>query len=110
MEDFVMMIVLVAFAIGVLSAVLCLSQVLDRERLRDLSRRVRHLQFTIWQMMAVVVVVALLFHMFTARGSEGLFSFVILCLGFLIWFVRSWQKEFLFLMGLRDGDFPGRQD
>ena len=27
-----------------------------------------------------------------------------------IWFVRNWQKEFVFLMGLRDGDFPGRHD
>ena len=105
-----MLIVLAAFAIGVLSAVLCLSQVLDRERLRDLSRRARHWQFTIWQLMAAVIVAALLFHMFTARGSEGLFSFVLLCLGFLTWFVRSWQKEFLFLMGLRDADFPGRHD
>jgi len=109
MEDFVM-IVMVAFVIGVFSAVLCLSQVIDREQLRDLVRRIRHLRFTIWQLMTAVVVAALLFHLFTARGPEGMFSFLLLCLGFVIWFVRSWQKEFLFLMGLRDGDFPGRHD
>jgi hypothetical protein len=108
METFVMMIALVAFAIGVLSAVLFLSQVLDRERLRDLGRRIGHWQFTIWRMMTAVIVAALLFHMFTAR--DGLFSFVLLCLGFLTWFVRNWQKEFVFLMGLGDGDFPGRHD
>ena len=48
--------------------------------------------------------------LFTARGPEGMFSFVLLCLGFLVWFVRNWQQEFVFLMGLRDGDFPGRHD
>ena len=35
---------------------------------------------------------------------------VLLSSGRSVWFVRNWQKEFVFLMGLRDDDFPGRHD
>ncbi len=28
----------------------------------------------------------------------------------LAWFVRNWRKEFVFLMGLKDEDLPGRHD
>ena len=106
-----MTIVVAALVVGVLSAALCFSQILDPGPLRDLGRRIRHLQFTIWQMMTIVIVAALLFHAFTARGPEaGLPSIMLLCLGFLVWFVRNWRKEFVFLMGQRDDRFPGRHD
>jgi hypothetical protein len=108
MEAFVMLIALLAGVVGALSVLLYFSQVLEPEHLRGAGRRSRHWQFTIRQLMAAVVIAALLFHMFTSR--EGIVSFWLLCLGFLIWFVRSWQREFLFLMGLRDGDLPGRHD
>jgi hypothetical protein len=108
MEAFVMLIALLAGVVGGLSVLLYFSQVLEPEHLRVAGRRVRHWQFTIRQMMAAVVVAALLFHMFTSR--EGIVSFWLLCLGFVIWFARIWQKELVFLMGLRDGDLPGRYD
>ncbi len=28
----------------------------------------------------------------------------------LVWFVRNWCNEFVFLMGLRDDELPGRHD
>jgi hypothetical protein len=34
----------------------------------------------------------------------------LLSLWVLAWFVRNWRKEFVFLMGLRDDDLPGRHD
>jgi hypothetical protein len=106
-----MIIVWAACVIGVISAVLCFSQVLDRDQLLDLNRRIRNWQFTLWQMMAAVIVAGLLLRVFTARGPDQAFlSIVILFLGFLTWFVRCWQKEFVFLMGLKDDDFPGRHD
>lgn len=103
-----MLIALLASVVGALSVLLYFSQILEPEYLRGTGRRIRHWQFSIWQMMATVLVAALLFHMFTS--PDGYISFWFLCLGFLIWFVRSWQREFMFLMGLKDADFPGRHD
>ena len=103
-----MLIALLAGVVGGLSVLLYFSQVLEPEHIRGLPRRIRHRQFTIGQMMVAVVVAALLFHLFTSH--EGYVSFWLLCLGFLIWFVRSWQRGFVFLMGLKDDDFPGRHD
>jgi hypothetical protein len=43
------------------------------------------------------------------RGREEFFLFggAIVVVAF---FLRAWRSEFLFLMGLRDDDFPGRYD
>ncbi len=38
------------------------------------------------------------------------FIFVIVSFFVLAWFVRAWCHEFVFLMGLRDSDLPGRHD
>lgn len=105
-----MMIVLAACVIGGLSVALCLSQVLDADHLRGVRHRVRLRQFTIGQMMGAIVVAALLFHIAAARGPEVMLSMALLVLGALIGFVGAWQREFVFLMGLRDADFPGRHD
>ena len=93
-----------------LSAALCLGQVLEPAQLRTVGRRIRFRQFTIRQMMAAVVVTALLFHTFTYRGPAMPPSLVLLLIGLAVWFVRVWQGEFVFLMGLGDSDFPGRHD
>jgi hypothetical protein len=105
-----MAIVLAALAIGVLSAILCFSQVLDPEQRRDLKYRIRIRQFTIGQMMAAIVVAGLALHALSGPGRGGGLSVVLLFLLLLIWFVRNWQREFVFLMGLRDSDLPGRHD
>jgi hypothetical protein len=110
METLFMMIVLAAGVIGGISVILCLSQILDPGQLRDMGRRGLNSQFTIWQIMAAVVVAALAFHAFTGPGRGGEFSFVLLALILLTWFVRSWHREFVLLMGLRDDEFPGRHD
>jgi len=104
---------LIALAVSVLMgicAVLCLGQVLEPAHLRAVFRRVRLGQFTIRQMMAAVVVAGLLFHTMTYRGPGTPLSLMLLELGLLIWFIRVWQGEFVFLMGLGDADFPGRHD
>jgi hypothetical protein len=110
MEVLLTMIVLVAFVIGALSVALCLSQVVDPDRLRELGRRIRHPRFTIRQLMAAVALVALLLIIGNGPSPEARLALTLLALGALIWFARTWQKEFVFLMELRDEQFPGRHD
>ena len=107
-----MLIVLIAFVIGVLSAALCIGQAVEPGRLRELIRSLRHPRFTIRQLMVAVAVAALLFVAFGPGppGDERAFSLGLLSLCALVWFARHWQREFVFLMGLRDDDFPGRRD
>jgi hypothetical protein len=107
----VTIIVLMALVIGVCSVLLCLSQIYGPQRAAGAGHGLRPPQIKLWHVMAAVIASALLVHIFTARGPEQAFpSMMLLCLGFLGWFVRIWQKEFVFLMGLRDDQFPGRLD
>ncbi|MGP0064690.1 MAG: hypothetical protein ACLQGP_13965 [Isosphaeraceae bacterium] len=100
-----------AFALGGLAILFHLSRVGSPEWVRRLGGDARPWKFNLWQIMALVVVAALLFHAISGPPDEGrVFSFLLLCLGVLIWFVRNWCNEFVFLMGLRDDDFPGRND
>jgi hypothetical protein len=113
MEDlFIIGIVLPAFVVGVSALLFGLSRfVVAREQLVGAGRRIRPSQITIGQMMAAVAVVALLLLFFASGpGFESLFSATLLALCVLAWFVRNWRKEFVFLMGLRDEEFPGRHD
>jgi hypothetical protein len=111
MKDLLTMIVLVAFVIGALSVALRLSQVVDPDRLRELGRWIRHPRFTIRQLMAAVALAALLlFFISSDPGEERIFALLLLALWAFTWFARAWQKEFVFLMGLRDEQFPGRHD
>jgi hypothetical protein len=71
----------------------------------NLGRRLA--RFKIWHFLAVVAAAGLLFAMFTSTGSE---PFLLTGLIFLTLFLRAWRNEFTFLMGLRDSDFPGRND
>jgi drug/metabolite transporter (DMT)-like permease len=106
-----MLIVVIAFVIGALSAALCISQAVEPERLRELIHRLRHPRFTIRQMMTAIAVVALvLLAIGAGHGEERVLAVWLLVLCALFWFARTWQREFVFLMGLRDDDFPGRRD
>jgi hypothetical protein len=64
-----------------------------------------------WQVALTTVLIVLMFLAMNAppRSREGFFLFggaiVVVAL-----FLRAWRSEFLFLMGLRDDDFPGRYD
>jgi hypothetical protein len=70
--------------------------------LRRLSR------FKLWQVMAVVVVLGLLFSMASVPSPIIPFSLIVLiALGL---FMKAWRNEFVFLMGRQDEDFPGRHD
>ena len=62
-------------------------------------------------MMAVVVAAALaLMVMYSTDRARRCWPIVLLSVWVLAWFVRNWRKEFVFLMGLRDEDLPGRHD
>jgi hypothetical protein len=103
-------IVLAAFVIGALSVALFLSQVVDPDRFRELVHRIRHPRFTIRQLMAAVALVTLLLIIANGPSPEGRLALMLVVLWALFWFARAWQKEFVFLMGLRDEQFPGRHD
>jgi len=64
----------------------------------------------IWQFGGIVALLVLLFA--AAQGGPGeagflLFLAALIVVAFFLW---AWQREFLFLMGLRDDAFPGRYD
>jgi hypothetical protein len=86
-----------------------LAPVLSPERLRVIRRRLWPLQLNLWQMMCVVAVAAFLILAFEKQLEVALAFFTVSIL-VLAWFVRAWSHEFVFLMGLRDDDFPGRHD
>ena len=84
-------------------------RLLSPERLRLIRRSLWPLRLTLWQMMCVVAVAAFLILVFEKGSEVALAFFAVSCL-VLAWFVRAWSHEFVFLMGLRDDDFPGRHD
>jgi hypothetical protein len=86
-----------------------LGPVLSVDRLRLIRRSLWPLQLTLWQMMSVVAVAAFLILVFEKQLEVALAFFTISLL-VLAWFVRAWSHEFVFLMGLRDADLPGRHD
>jgi hypothetical protein len=103
-------IVLPATVVGFFALLFGLGKIFPPERLRRIGRGLKTLQFTLWHMMMVVVITALLLAAITAGPhSEGAWI-VILALLVLAWFVRVWCNQFVFLMALRDDDFPGRHD
>jgi hypothetical protein len=71
----------------------------------SLGRRLA--QFKLWHLLVAVASAGLLFAIFTSRGPEPLILAVLIVLTV---FLRTWRNEFTFLMGLRDDDFPGRND
>jgi hypothetical protein len=103
---FIMMPALVFAYFGLLFG---LGPVLSPERLRSIRRSLWPLRLTLWQMMCVVAVAAFLILVFE-KQLEVVFTFIAVSLLVLAWFVRAWSLEFVFLMGLRDDDFPGRHD
>jgi hypothetical protein len=90
-----------ALVLGLLQLVAPQSSVHEKVR-RRLS------QFKLWQLVMAVVLCGLLFAMTSVR--EPIIPFMLAILVVLGMYVRTWRDEFLFLMGLRDDDFPGRND
>jgi hypothetical protein len=112
LEDLLAMtIVLPAVAIGLIAALFAVSRILSPEGLQRLSSGFRSGRIGLSQVMAGVVVAALALMVIYSHGpGEAMLPIVLLSVWILAWFVRNWRKEFVFLMGLRDEDFPGRQD
>ena len=90
-----------ALVLGLLQLVAPQSSVHEKVR-RRLS------QFKLWQLVMAVVLCGLLFAMTSVR--EPIIPFMLAILVVLGMYVRTWRDEFLFLMGLRNDDFPGRND
>jgi hypothetical protein len=70
----------------------------------------RALRFNLWHLVAAVGLSALLFAALTAGPRQEGFLLFLVALVIMTLFFRTWRQEFLFLMGLRDDDFPGRYD
>jgi len=110
-QFFFVAIVLPALVIMLFALLFALSRVGSPDWIRRIRRGPRAGTLKLWHVMAAVVVAALLLHAFTGPPTEDrLLSLEILALGVLVGFARTWCNEFGFLMGLRDDEFPGRND
>ena len=100
--------VAVALVIGLPAMLLGLLQLIVPQS--TLHERVRHRisRYKLWQLMVAVALLGLLFAMATAQAPIVPFALAVLIV--LVLFVKAWRDEFVFLMGLRDEDFPGRND
>jgi hypothetical protein len=109
METLAAFVVVPALVIACLSAIFGLAQVLPTDQIRRLGHDIWPLRLTFWQVMSALVAAALLFLVFE-NGAAMAFVIVLASFFVLAWFVRAWSHEFVFLMGLRDTDLPGRHD
>ena len=109
METLALLIFLPALVVGLFALLFGLGQVVSWEVLRRSRRRLWPLQINLWQMMTGVAVAALVLVTFE-WGYGDVSIFILGSLFVLAWFIRNWCNEFVFLMGLRDDDFPGRND
>jgi hypothetical protein len=109
MEFLLLFVVLPALVVGLFALLYGLGQVVSPEGLRRIGRSLWPLQFNLWQMMTGVAVAALVLITFE-WGYAAAFAAILISLCVLAWFIRNWRNEFVFLMGLRDDDFPGRND
>jgi hypothetical protein len=109
METLAVLICLAAVVVGLFALLFALGQVVSLEGLRRIGRGLWPLQWNLWQMMTGVAMTALVLVIFE-WGYGILFVVTLVSLLVVAWFFRNWRNEFIFLMGLRDDDFPGRHD
>ncbi len=111
MEFLFFTLVMPAMVVGFFAVLFALSRLTSFDGISRIASDVRSWKFNLWHMMAVVFAAALLFTAFSGPPREGpVLAIVLLSLAVLAWFIRVWCDEFVFLMGLRDEDFPGRND
>jgi hypothetical protein len=111
MEFLFFTLVLPASLVGGLALLFRLSRIGSPEWVRRVAGGPRAWRFNLWHMMLAVIATAVLLHAVSGPPTEDrVLSLVVLCLGVLGWFVRSWCNEFVFLMSRRDEEFPGRND
>jgi hypothetical protein len=109
METLALFPFLSALVVGTLALIFGLGQVVSLDGLRRIRRALWPFQLNLWQMMTGVALAALLLMVFEL-AYERILIITLISLLVLAWFVRNWRNEFVFLMGLRDSDFPGRND
>ena len=109
METLATFLALSALVVGIVALIFGLGQVVSLEGLRRIGRALWPIQFNLWQMMTGVALAALVLMVFEWR-YERIVIVTLISLLVLAWFARNWRHEFVFLMGLRDSDFPGRND
>jgi hypothetical protein len=106
-----LLIVLPAVVVGLFAVLFGLSRVASPEWIRRIGGGAGGGKFKLWHIMAAVLASALLLHAASGPPSDDrILSVLILALWVLAWFARAWCNEFIFLMGLRDDDFTGRND
>jgi Na+/melibiose symporter-like transporter len=114
MENLIFLVFLLALVVGIPAAFYGALQVITPEpsQRRDLDHERRFGQFTLGQILVIVVVLALVFAAATtgAPGFQRILPIFLLSLIVLTWFCRAWRHEFVLLMEKGDGDFPGRFD
>lgn len=94
----------------VLSVILCLGQVIDPRGFHQTLRQGRPFRWPAWQIAAWIAVAIFLLYAAAEWRHGGAAPFTLLALILGAGFVLAWQREFVFLMSLRDDDLPGRHD
>jgi hypothetical protein len=110
METLARLIIVPATVFGGFALMFHLSRVGSPEWVRRIGGP-RAWKFNLWHMMAAVMLAGLFLFVFeTGPSHEKLLAIALLALWGPSWFVRTWCNEFVFLMGVRDEDLPGRHD
>jgi hypothetical protein len=111
MDTLVGFLVLPAVVISFFAALFGVAKVFPPERRQHFGRGLRALQFRLWHVVITVLVTALVLRAFgPGPFSDRMAAMAALSVLVLAWFVRAWCNQFVYLMGLRDDDFPGRHD
>jgi len=100
--------IFVAIAFSLPALVLGLLQLVAPQSSVHEGVRRRLAQLKLWQLIVAVILCGLLFSMSSVTSPIVPFTLAILIV--LGLYLRTWRDEFVFLMGLRDDDFPGRND
>ncbi len=102
--------IFIAVVVGAPALLLGLLQILTPQSSfrADLERRIGEHRYKLWQLIVAVMFCALLFS--TGVVDAPIVPLMLAGLIALGFFLRVWRNEFVYLMGLRDDDFPGRYD
>jgi len=111
MEMLASLIIVPAMVVGAFALLFHLSRVGSMEWARRIGGGPRTWKFNLWHLMGAAIFAALLLLVFESGPSEErLLAITLLAVWILAWFVRTWCNEFVYLMGVRDEDLPGRHD
>jgi hypothetical protein len=109
LEFIASVIVVPAIVLGACALFFKLGHFISREGLGRVTHGRWTFHVNLWHMLAVAAVAVSMF-LAIQGGAAVALAVIIAALAVLIWFIRAWCHEFLFLMDLRDDDLPGRND